>query len=196
MTNLIKYTGKIIFDPEHLTDKHITQSVWKKVVIIDFGPNLCEYYQWFIKKRFNLALNKPVRNAHVTLINVRESDITPKEDYKYNKYISYKENKRLRNKYLENKRKELYDALKLKWNGKKIEVTINLGLFGSGKHWWFNVDHAHRGNLYKIREELGLGLPKFGLHMTVGYVSSEEKIDFSNYLISLHNKGFIELNDF
>lgn len=65
---MYKIKGKIKFDPINITNKHKKQS-WKKVAIVNFGCDICEYYSWFIKKRFNLILNKPLRGTHFTVIN-------------------------------------------------------------------------------------------------------------------------------
>lgn len=75
MKNRIKLQGKILFDPKDYTNKHKKQSSWKKVVIAKILGDYSEYYAWFIKKRFNLELNKPLRGAHITLINDSLRDI-------------------------------------------------------------------------------------------------------------------------
>ena len=31
--------------------------------------DVAEYYSWFVSKRYNLILNKPLRGAHVSFIN-------------------------------------------------------------------------------------------------------------------------------
>ena len=56
MKNYIKTHGKIIFDPLDLTKKHKNQSDWKRMSIISINDDACDYYAWFIKKRYNLVL--------------------------------------------------------------------------------------------------------------------------------------------
>ena len=61
--------GILVFDPINVTKKHNAQSAWKKVAIVKFDCDLYAYYSWFLKKRFNLFLNKPLRGTHLTFIN-------------------------------------------------------------------------------------------------------------------------------
>lgn len=68
--------GKILFDPINITKKHKNQSEWKKTAIIEINDNLTEYYSWFIFKRYNITLNKPLRGSHITFINETVSDTT------------------------------------------------------------------------------------------------------------------------
>lgn len=68
---LFKYKGILEFSPEDKTRKHKSQSVWKRVAIIKTDCDLDRYYAWFLKKRFNLELNKNLRRSHVTFINDR-----------------------------------------------------------------------------------------------------------------------------
>jgi hypothetical protein len=67
---MFKLSGNIKFDPINVTKKHNKQSSWKKTAIIEFNnDDIYKYYAWFIKKRFNISLNKPLRGTHVTIIN-------------------------------------------------------------------------------------------------------------------------------
>jgi len=61
--------GKIVFDPIDKTKKHVRQSSWKKNVMVEFKDDTWAYYSWFLKNRFNLVLNKPLRGTHFTLVN-------------------------------------------------------------------------------------------------------------------------------
>ena len=67
-----KLSGKLTFDPIDLTKKHVKQSAWKNtaIVLID-NMDFCSYYAWFIKKRYNLELQRPQRGLHFTIINDR-----------------------------------------------------------------------------------------------------------------------------
>ena len=44
------------------------------MVFID--GDVSEYYAWFVKKRYNLTLNKPLRGAHVSFINDSMRDLS------------------------------------------------------------------------------------------------------------------------
>jgi len=66
---LVKLKGIIEFSPEDVTRKHKNQSDWKRVAMIRTDCELDRYYAWFLKKRFNLELNRTLRGAHVTFIS-------------------------------------------------------------------------------------------------------------------------------
>jgi len=155
MENTFKISGVILFDPKEITSKQSRQGEWKKTAMVMLEPDLgrnekgiTEYYAWFIKKHFNLPLQKPIRNAHVTFINDRASDI----------------------------KNNNWEEVKKKWNGKKIDVVVHVDPFlgiknrkGNYCDWWLTVPYEYRGELHSIREELGLrARPYFGLHMTIG----------------------------
>ena len=71
---VIEITGKILFDPIHVSKKHGRQSVWKKTAMIVTGCDMHAYYAWFLRKRFNLVLMPPLRGTHVTFINEEVKD--------------------------------------------------------------------------------------------------------------------------
>lgn len=66
---MFELVGKIEFDPVNVTKKHNVQSSWKKTAMVKFDDDTWAYYAWFIEKRFNLKLNKPLRGTHITIIN-------------------------------------------------------------------------------------------------------------------------------
>src|SRR3989304_9960219 len=66
---LFKVKGILDFTPEDRTKKHMRQSSWKRTAIIKTNCDIALYYAWFLKRRFNLELNKPLRNTHVTFIS-------------------------------------------------------------------------------------------------------------------------------
>lgn len=66
---MFRIKGKIEFNPIDITKKHKNQSSWKKVAIVKFNDDTHLYYSWFLKKRFNLKLNQPIRGTHLTVIN-------------------------------------------------------------------------------------------------------------------------------
>jgi hypothetical protein len=154
MENCIKFKGKILFDPENVTNKQERQSEWKRFAMVLLEPNLksgekgiTEYYAWFIRKRFGIPLHKPLRGAHVTLINDRDSDTNGK-----------------------------WEEIKKKWDGKEIDIYLNVDPFlgiknriGNYVDWWLTVPYEYRNELGAIRMELGLpARPYFGFHMTIG----------------------------
>lgn len=159
MNDRFKIQGKIIFDPKDVTKKHINQASWKKIAMVDIGGELSEYYAWFIKKRYNLILNPPLRKAHITFINDSHRD--------------------LGDEGLKN-----WEKVKAKWYGKKIEVVLFTSPRSDGNHWWLNIPEEERGLLHSIRKELGLNRPHFGLHMTIGY-ANEKNIEHSNYILRM-----------
>ena len=164
MKNIISYNGKIVFDPPNLTKKHVNQSDWKKVAMIELDDEICLYYAWFIKKRFNLILNKPLRKSHVTFINDSRRDISFKNGSIANEEVDV-----------------LWDKFKKKWEGKEVDIVLNLHPATNNKHWWFVVDFDHREELHKIRADIGLSKPFFGLHMTIG-LANEKNIAHSAYI--------------
>jgi hypothetical protein len=163
MENVIKLTGKIVFDPPDKTTKHKNQATWKRVAMVVFdNDDLCQYYAWFIFRRFNIVLNPPIRSAHVTFINDRTTDIN-------------------RN----------WSEVKEKWNGKEIEIILDVDPRTNSEHWWMNVPNEHRTELQEIRNELGLSRPYFGMHCSIGYVNPKFK-EHSEYIHELIQKGFIK----
>jgi len=154
MENCVKFKGKLLFDPEVITNKQERHSEWKKSAMVVFEPDLrpeekgiTDYYAWFIMRRFGLPLQRPIRRAHVTVINDRASNTNGK-----------------------------WEQVKNKWNGREIEVVLHVDPFlgiknrkGNYDVWWLTVPYEHREQLYEIREELGLPRrPYFGFHMTIG----------------------------
>jgi hypothetical protein len=66
---LFKSKGILDFTPVDVTRKHKSQSSWKCTAIIKTECDIAAYYAWFLKTRFNLVLNKPLRGTHVTFIS-------------------------------------------------------------------------------------------------------------------------------
>lgn len=66
---LVKVKGIIEFSPEDVTRKHKSQSSWKRVAMIRTDCELDRYYAWFLKKRFNLELNRTLRGPHISFIS-------------------------------------------------------------------------------------------------------------------------------
>ena len=106
---LLKLKGRIEFQPEDKTKKHKNQSSWKRVALIKTEDDLSEYYSWFIKKRFNLTLNKPLRGSHITFINDSEQEVP------------------------------LFEEASDLFNNKEINFYIDLEPRSNGEHWWLRV---------------------------------------------------------
>jgi hypothetical protein len=155
--------GKIVFDVDNKTKKHNSQSSWKYIAMILFEGDVCEYYSWYIKKRFNITLNRPLRGSHISFINDSFNDIS-KGSNKNSKQIN-----------------DTWKKVKKKWNGKKIPVMLYLTPKTDGKYWWLNVHNHYHDNLMCIRKEVGLNKPYFNFHMTIGYANNLN-IDHSNYI--------------
>ena len=175
----IKIKGKVIFDPPNVTEKHRKQGEWKKVAILSIGSDLEKYYGWFIKKRFNIGLATTLRGPHVTFINDKESETNGK-----------------------------WESVKNKWDGKKVYIELEISPRTDGDYWWLRVYPESRKPLQDIRNELGLGLPYFGMHMTIGspvnMYHQGDSLDFngqkikrmnieqSHYIHNLIKNGIIE----
>jgi hypothetical protein len=71
MKDLFRIVGKMDWNPENRTRKHLSQSGWKKVAMVRTECDIERYYAWFLEKRFNLVLNKTLRGTHMTFINDR-----------------------------------------------------------------------------------------------------------------------------
>ncbi len=193
----IELEGTIYFDPKDVTRKHKKQASWKRMAIVKFDENLgydsdgnpikgiTEYYSWFIKKRFNIHLTKPLRGAHISFINDSSRDTNGK-----------------------------WEEVKKKYHKTKVTIVLDVRPHAVGRskespsgHWWLIVPHSERNDLQAIRNELGLSRPRFGMHMTIGSVvdkRSDVKNDAgatnaklmnqeqSEYIIDLIDKGFIK----
>lgn len=107
---ILKTQAKIIFDPKDVTKKHISQSSWKKVVIAEIPGDLCDYYAWFLKSRFGLVVQTPLRNAHMTIVNDKYD-----WDRKWNR-------------------------IKEKWNNTLIDIEYSNNIRSNGEHWWLKLD--------------------------------------------------------
>ena len=172
MKERITLTGKIGFEPEDKTKKHKNQASWKKMAMVFLDGDICEYYAWFVMRRYNLVLNKPLRGAHISFINDSMRDLTNDgEISEVDVLIKWGE-------------------VKNRWDGKEIEIVLDLNPKTDDRTWWLNIPHDERNDLQAIRNELGLGRPFFGMHMSIGY-ANEKNIDHSTYIHDLIKKGFI-----
>ena len=164
--------GKIGFEPENKTNKHNYQASWKKIAMVFIEGDICEYYSRFIKKRYRVIINKPLRGGHISFINDSMKDLT------HDGEISEEEVERL------------WEEVKTKWDGVEIPIVLDLNPRTNDEHWWLNVPHEERELLQSIRNELGLGKPFYGMHMSLGYVN-ENNQPHSMYIHDCLKKGFI-----
>lgn len=140
--------------------------------MIFFDGDITQYYAWFLERRYNLVLNRPLRGAHISFINDSIRDLT------LNGARSLEESE------------EVWNRVKKKYHGQKIEVVLDLDPRTDDRTWWLNVPHDERGSIQAIRDELGLKKPYFGLHMSIGY-ANEQHMGHSIYLHESLKKGYI-----
>jgi len=162
--------GKIVFDPIDVTTKHKKQTIWKRTAMVMFNDDMCDFYSWFIKKRYNLILNPPIRKSHISFINDSLKDMGIGLNIT-NKIEIIKK----------------WDEVKNKWNNKEIEIILNPDVRGDGEHWWLNIPELYRVDLHNIRKELGLQRPYWGLHMSIGY-ANDKNLEHSKYIVNLLTK--------
>ncbi len=171
-SNTIKISGVIMIDPKDVTKKHKGQSSWKKMGLIMFSGEICEYYAWFLEKRFNIVLNQPLRGPHISFINDSVGDIakglgiTEKEAH------------------------EEWEIFKNIYHNQTIDVILTVSPRSDGKHWWLNILEEDRGVIHDIRMKLGLPRPYFGLHLSLGF-ANEKNIEHSEYILRLIEKGLV-----
>jgi len=152
---MLELIGKIEFDPVNVTKKHNKQASWKKTAMVKFDCDICEYYSWFLKKRFNLYLNKPLRGTHLTIINDK---FDPETEY-------------------------LYDQGRQLFHGKEIRIQYDPTLIRANDkgHWWINADSDDAKN---IRSVMGLTPdPYFGFHITIG-LATHLQLEHSKYILN------------
>lgn len=114
-------SGKLVFDVEDVTNKHKKQSSWKRtaMIIID-NIDLCKYYCWFIKKRYNLELQMPLRGLHFTVINDRADDAP------------------------------FFDRVKEEYDGKEISFQYGVDPRTDNFHWWVGVKSEDAENIREL----------------------------------------------
>jgi len=151
----ITIKGKIVFDVPNVTRKHNRQADWKRIAMVVFEDDMTEYYSWFIKRRYNITLNKPLRGAHITFVNDSVREIKGGD--------------------------KVWEMVRKKWDGQEIEVTLNVDARTNVEYWWLR---ASSKTFDDVRTELGLGEPYFSYHMTVGF-PNERNIEQSEYIHNL-----------
>ena len=134
--------------------------------------DICDYYSWFLNKRFNLELNKPLRGAHISFIN--------DYNYEFKKLI----------KRTDTQIDADWERVKKKYNNQKINIILDINPKTDDKHWWLNIPEEERYYLQSIRNELALGRPFYGMHLSIGYCN-EKNIEHSKYIHHLIKKGYI-----
>lgn len=172
MNDRIILYGNIGFEPEDYTRKHKDQAAWKKIAMVFIEGDICEYYAWFIQRRYSITLNKPLRGAHISFINDSMRDLTQNGEISEELVL------------------ECWERCKQKWDGKEIQIVLDLNPKTDDRSWWLNIPQDERDLLHEIRAEVGLGRPHFGLHMSIGY-ANEKNIYQSTYIHDCVKKGFI-----
>ena len=105
---LVTY-GQVKFDIDELTNKHKNQSSWKSHVITFINDDLDSYYRWFLKRKYNFDLIRPIRGPHLTIVNDRTEEISN------------------------------WDQVKKEYNNKTIKIYYNIDLRSNAKHWWLKA---------------------------------------------------------
>jgi len=172
LVDRVTLIGRIRFEPENRTKKHNEQASWKKVAMVEFRDDTCEYYSWFIKKRYNISLNKPLRGPHISFINdsIRDLSLSGTRTHK--------------------EVNKLWEETKKKWHNKQIPVVLDLDPRSNNVHWWFNIPSGEGRILHEIRSELGLKEPFFKFHMTIGLIHPHE-LEHSQYILNGLISGMI-----
>jgi len=114
---VFKIIGKIKFDPVNVTKKHSKQAAWKRVVVVEFDGDTYAYYAWFIKNRYGIELNKPLRGTHITIV----SDIVDNDIYE--------------------QARKVFDGKELTIEYDPTEVRTN------GGHWWLKAYSVDAENI-------------------------------------------------
>jgi len=138
----MELTGYIQFDPKDVTKKHQKQSTWKRTAMVRF-PN-CELdglWRWYMKKRFGVIMQHPLRNAHVTFINDKYSNIS-----KWNKVAQA-------------------------YNGRAVKIEIPNDLRSNGEHWWLKIEKFPNMLTDIREELGLRAMPYFHPHFTIGLVN-------------------------
>jgi len=138
--------------------------------------DVCEYYAWFLQKRYSITLNKPLRNAHISFINDSIRDLTQNNDKSEEEIL------------------QLWEDVKAKWDGKEIDIVLDLNPKTDDRVWWLNIPNEEREGLQAIRNELGLGRPYFGMHMSIGYARPGIMEEHSKYIHESIKQGFIRFD--
>jgi len=68
---LFKTKGILDFNPHDVSRKHKNQASWKRVAMIKTNCDIAAYYSNWLKIRFNLTLNQPLRGTHISFISDR-----------------------------------------------------------------------------------------------------------------------------
>ena len=187
-----KITGTIIFDPINRTTKHHKQSSWKKLALIEFGGDMCDYYAWFIKKRYGITLNAPLRGPHISFINDSIRDLNGGFDNP-------------KDCGTEKERHAMWEVLKEKYNKTKIDIVVSTEVQTNGEHVWLRIEHEHRLGMQAIRDEIGLPIPNLGknpdgtlkplgVHLTIGHPVNG-RVDENEFEVGAMKSGRMNLDN-
>ncbi len=155
----VRVTGRMVFDPRHVSRKHEKQASWKATAVLQLPGEDHLFYSWLVRRRYGLELNRPARGSHVTFVNDRSSSM----------------------------RLGAWDWARNDLNGTEASVTLSTDLRTNGKHWWLPVIESTE--LSAVRRWLGLApVPFWPMHMTVGH-ANERNIEHSEHLHGMLRKG-------
>ena len=126
MVDRITIDGKINFEPIDRTNKHREQASWKRIAMVIFDGDVTDYYAWFIRKRYNLELNKPLRGAHISFINDSIRDLSQNGKKDITEVDS------------------LWNSSKIKWDNQTVQITLLLNPRFKKEYWWFNLDEESK----------------------------------------------------
>ncbi len=149
--------GRLVFDLPDVTKKHVKQASWKKTALVMIeNPDFCNYYAWFVKKRYNLELYRPLRDTHFTVINDK---IETEEEL-----LKYEEGR-------------------AKHNGKMINVEYGIDVRTDDISWWLG---ARSLEAEQVRIDCGLPARAYwGFHITIGRVDGDWRIENSKNVHAL-----------
>lgn len=108
--SIVESIGTIVFDPSNISKKHDKHASWKRVAMLMFDCDMAAYYAWFIKKRYSIVLQPPMRGTHITFINDSVRDMNGQ-----------------------------WESVKKKWNGKQVGVQIGTDVRTDAEFWWLNL---------------------------------------------------------
>ena len=114
------------------------QSSWKRTALVNIKGEMCEYYAWFIWKRYHIKLSSPLRGCHLTVINDR----------------------------VIGSQKTNYEWIASQYEGKRVEIEYGVDPRTDGYRWWLRAKSDEVIEIRK-KAGLD-PKPYFGLHITIG----------------------------
>lgn len=157
----MKYKGKILFDPGDVTKKHSRQGVWKKTAMLMAKDETPAMWRWYLRKRFGLILNPPLRGSHITFINDRMGD------------------------------QKVWEKVKKRWNGVTTDCILGDYITSNGEHWWIPVKSCSDILISVRESLSLPSAPFFPLHLTIGYANERNIEHSKYILRSITTRGVV-----